>query len=48
MATGQTVRILVGRLKGKLGEVVKIEGGVYTVRHASGVATFRARELVAI
>ena len=48
MTEGMQVRIAFGRLKGKLGEIVKIEGGVYTVRHASGASTFRARELEAI
>jgi hypothetical protein len=48
MAAGTTIRILVGKLKGKLGEIVSIQGGVYTVRHAQGTTTFRARELEAV
>lgn len=47
MSAGTTIRILVGKLRGKLGEVISIHGGVYTVRHAQGVSTFRARELEA-
>lgn len=48
MGIGQAVRVVVGKLKGKLGEIVKIEGGVFTVRHASGATTFRARDLEAV
>lgn len=48
MSAGTTIRILVGKLKGKLGEVISIQGGVITVRHAQGTTTFRARELEAI
>lgn len=48
MNPGTSVRITFGKLRGKRGEIVKIEGGVYTVRHSQGVSTFRARELEVI
>lgn len=48
LSIGDTVRITVGPKRGCRGEITGIDGGVYTVRHAGGSTTFRARELEAI
>lgn len=48
MSTGQTVRIIVGMLRGKIGEIKEICGGVVTVRHAQGTSTFRKSEIEVI
>lgn len=48
MAAGQTVRILVGRQRGKRGEVVRVEGRHVVVRFAGLTASYLPHELESV